>query len=127
MLVTGSYGMRNQLSGSSPRHMLFALLGQWIDWDTTDVLMRVRILHGVQNFLAILPESFFIQQHKGISKQSRINGRRGLLTRVCSLWQNSMKEGYPIIRYRFRIKPHDLNKIRVRFPTHSYVSESNAI
>ena len=25
-----------------------ALLGQWIDWDTTDVLMRVRILHGVQ-------------------------------------------------------------------------------
>ena len=63
-----------------------ALLGQWIDWDTTDVLMRVRILHGVQNFLAILPESFFIQQHKGISKQSRINGRRGLLTRVCSLW-----------------------------------------
>jgi hypothetical protein len=36
--------------------------------------------------LAILPESFFIQQHKGISKQSRINGRRGLLTRVCSLW-----------------------------------------
>lgn len=65
----------------------YALLGQWIDWDTTDVLMRVRILHGVQkNFLAILPESFSIQQHRGTSTQSRINGRRGLLTRVCSLW-----------------------------------------
>lgn len=29
--------------------MCNAPLGQWIDWDTTDVLMSVRIVRGVPN------------------------------------------------------------------------------